>query len=82
MPREKTAELVQKLYIAFDCYQDLLPFMDHVAIMKKSWDFDGIDISDIQRAYKMFRDKRYCMLVFIKNPGRTEQFEIGKTGFG
>jgi len=30
----------------------------------------------------MFRDKKYCMLIFLKNPTEIEPFEIDKTGFG
>ena len=61
--------------------QDLTP--DKVKeIIYKYGGADGIGISDTQRSYRMFKDKKYCILVFIKNPERIEPFEIDKTGFG
>ena len=43
---------------------------------------DGLGIDDIPRFAELFRDKRYCTLVFLQNPEKVEQFEINKTGFG
>lgn len=42
----------------------------------------GLGIMDIPRFYRMFKDKKYCMLIFIKNPKRINPFEIDKAGFG
>ena len=41
---------------------------------------DGIE--DIPSFFELFKDKRYCMLIFLKNPQKTEPFEIDKSGFG
>jgi hypothetical protein len=30
----------------------------------------------------MFKDKKYCMLIFVKNPQKIVLFEIDKSGFG
>jgi len=30
----------------------------------------------------MFKDKNYCILIFLKNPIGIKPFEIDKTGFG
>lgn len=28
------------------------------------------------------KNKKYCLLIFLKNPEKVEPFEINKTGFG
>lgn len=43
---------------------------------------DGIIKSETDKYYKMFRDKKYCLLVFLKNPQRITPFQINKKGFG
>src|SRR5574342_351784 len=43
---------------------------------------DGINVSDVNKFYERFKDKRYCMLVFLKNPQKIEPFNISKKGFG
>ena len=43
---------------------------------------DGICIEDIPKFIERFKDKRYCILVFLKNPKRIEPFQIEKKGFG
>lgn len=43
---------------------------------------DGICINDNQRFFEMFKDKKYCMLIFLKNPEKIEPFEIDKKGYG
>jgi ASC-1-like (ASCH) protein len=43
---------------------------------------DGLGIDKIPDFFEMFKDKRYCILVFLKNPQKTEQFNIDKSGFG
>ena len=43
---------------------------------------DGIEVKDVPKFYERFKDKKYCLLVFIKNPVRIKPFEIDKTGFG
>ena len=43
---------------------------------------DGLEQEDISRFYELFRDKRYCILVFLRNPERTGPFDVDKAGFG
>ncbi|MCX6814625.1 MAG: hypothetical protein NTY20_03185 [Candidatus Aenigmarchaeota archaeon] len=43
---------------------------------------DGIEIQRIPQFRDMFMDKKYCMLIFLKNPRKIEPFEIDKKGFG
>lgn len=43
---------------------------------------DGIEEKDINNYYEMFKDKNYCLLIFLKKPKRVAPFEINKKGFG
>ncbi len=43
---------------------------------------DGLEKEMIPRFFERFKDKKYCILIFLKNPQRIEPFEIDKTGFG
>lgn len=43
---------------------------------------DGIEADRIGKFHEIFKDKKYCMLIFLRNPRRIEPFEIDKTGFG
>jgi ASC-1-like (ASCH) protein len=43
---------------------------------------DGIEKSRVSEFYKLFKDKKYCLLVFLKNPLRIQPFDIDKSGFG
>ncbi len=43
---------------------------------------DGIGKKEIDKYYKLFKDKKYCVLVFLKNPRRITPFGINKKGFG
>jgi ASC-1-like (ASCH) protein len=43
---------------------------------------DGIENEKIPEFFERFKNKRYCILIFLKNPTRIEPFEIDKTGFG
>lgn len=43
---------------------------------------DGIEEDEIPRFFEMFREKRYCMLVFLRNVQAIAPFEISKRGFG
>lgn len=43
---------------------------------------DGLGTDKIPGFIKMFKDKRYCMLIFLKNAQKVEPFEINKSGFG
>ena len=43
---------------------------------------DGLGIDNIPEFFEIFKDKKYCILIFLKNPQRIVPFEINKTGFG
>ena len=43
---------------------------------------DGLEKKRIPEFFERFRDKKYCILIFLKNPQEIKSFEIDKTGFG
>ena len=43
---------------------------------------DGIEREKTPEFFERFKDKKYCILIFLKNPREIEPFEIDKTGFG
>lgn len=43
---------------------------------------DGIEKNKIKEFFELFKNKNYCLLIFLKNPEKIEPFEINKTGFG
>jgi len=43
---------------------------------------DGIEKDKIKDFFELFKNKKYCLLVFLKNPEQVEPFKIDKTGFG
>src|SRR3989338_1912620 len=43
---------------------------------------DGLEKEKIPEFFERFKNKKYCMLIFLKNPQKIEPFEIDKTGFG
>jgi len=43
---------------------------------------DGIEKNKIDYYYKLFKDKKCCILVFLKNPQKVKPFSINKSGFG
>lgn len=51
-------------------------------ILNKYGKIDGLGIDDIPKFFEMFKDKKYCILVFLKNPQRIKTFDINKSGFG
>lgn len=52
------------------------------AILKEYGGVDGISIKNINKYYERFKNKRYCILVFLKNPQRIKPFYIDKKGYG
>ncbi|MDP2638815.1 MAG: hypothetical protein Q8P06_01445 [Candidatus Azambacteria bacterium] len=42
----------------------------------------GIAREKIPEFFERFKDRKYCILIFLKNPQEIEPFEIDKTGFG
>jgi len=51
-------------------------------ILKEYGKDDGINEDRIDFYYNLFKNKRYCMLIFIKNPQQIKPFDIDKKGFG
>jgi ASC-1-like (ASCH) protein len=43
---------------------------------------DGIEEKDIPIFYERFKDKKYCLLIYLKEVKEVEPFNIDKTGFG
>lgn len=43
---------------------------------------DGIEASKINYYIRMFKDKNYCLLIFLGNPQKVAPFNIDKTGYG
>lgn len=43
---------------------------------------DGISQDKIPFFFELFKNKRYCMLIFLKNPQTIKPFSISKKGFG
>ena len=43
---------------------------------------DGVEQDRIDEFFDRFKDKQYCLLIFLKNPTQVPPFEIDKTGFG
>jgi len=41
---------------------------------------DGI--TEMEKYYEMFKDKKYCLLIFLEKPEKIIPFEINKKGFG
>lgn len=51
-------------------------------ILRQYGKADGIEKKKIQQFLKRFKNKRYCILVFLKNPQVIKPFKINKSGFG
>lgn len=43
---------------------------------------DGIEKDKIKDFFELFKNKNYCLLIFLKNSEKVDPFEIDKTGFG
>jgi hypothetical protein len=51
-------------------------------ILEEYGNDDGIEKEDIENYFEMFKDKKYCMLIFLENPQKIEPFLINKKGYG
>lgn len=51
-------------------------------ILDEYGELDGIEKPDVPRFFEIFKDKNYCVLVFLKNARGTEPFDVDKSGFG
>ncbi|MFH1780700.1 MAG: ASCH domain-containing protein [Candidatus Nealsonbacteria bacterium] len=50
-------------------------------ILNKYGEDDGL-AGKIPEFFERFKDKKYCILIFLKNPQKVKPFKIDKTGFG
>jgi len=62
-------------------FADLTPKKAKEILDKYGGD-DGIAKEKIFEFFARFKNKRYCLLIFLKNPTKTKPFHIDKTGFG
>jgi len=51
-------------------------------LLNKYGNADGLEKAKIPEFFKLFKDKKYCLLIFLKNPVKIRTFDIDKTGFG
>lgn len=51
-------------------------------ILDKYGNDDGIEKDKTNEFFELFKNKNYCLLIFLKNPEKIKPFEIDKTGFG
>ena len=51
-------------------------------ILNKYGRDDGIERKKIPEFFKLFKNKKYCLLIFLKNPKKIKPFNIDKAGFG
>ena len=51
-------------------------------LLNKYYVSDGINKKDIDKFYTLFKDKNYCLLIFLSNVKRVKPFNINKKGFG
>ena len=53
------------------------------AIIDQYGGLSGINfVSKPEEVFAWAAERRYCILIFLKNPRRVEPFEIDKTGYG
>jgi ASC-1-like (ASCH) protein len=62
-------------------FSDLTPDKVRQLLARHGKD-DGIEKEDINEFFNKFKNKKYCMLIFLKNPVGIKPFKINKTGFG
>jgi hypothetical protein len=51
-------------------------------ILNRYWKVDGFEEEEVPEFFELFKDKRYCILLFLKDVKRVEPFNIDKSGFG
>lgn len=62
-------------------FSDLTPEKVHTILEDYSKEL-GLDEPDIQKFFEMFKYKRYCILMYLKDAHHIQPFEINKQGFG
>jgi len=60
-------------------FENLTPNKVRELLLKYGKD-DGV--TDIKKYFQLFKDKNYCLLIFINKPETIEPFDIDKRGFG
>ena len=53
-------------------------------LLKRYAEADGLGIEkkEINKYFQMFKNKKYCLIIFLKEPKKIKPFNIDKTGFG
>lgn len=51
-------------------------------ILEKYGEMDGIEKSRTGYFYRLFKSKKYCMLIFLEDVRSVEPFDVDKRGFG
>lgn len=51
-------------------------------ILKEFGSKGKLDIQNLTFSYNLYKNKKYCVLIFLKNPEKIKPFKIDKTGFG
>lgn len=51
-------------------------------ILKEYGKDDGIERRLLNKYFEMFKDKNYCILIYLEKPQAIAPFAINKTGFG
>ncbi len=51
-------------------------------VLSKYWGDLGISKNEVSSFYKRFKNKKYCILIFLNNPEKVTSFKINKKGFG
>ena len=62
-------------------FEDLTP-KKVKTLLKKYGRADGIEKNEESRFYRRFKDKKYCLLIFLKNLKEIKPLDIDKRGFG
>ncbi len=62
-------------------FSDLTP-KKVMELLKTYGQDDGISDSEITDFWERFKNKKYCLLIFLKTPRPVKPFEINKKGFG
>jgi ASC-1-like (ASCH) protein len=62
-------------------FDNLTPNMVYKILLTYSKE-DGIEEKEIPVFYERFKDKKYCLLIFLKSVEKIEPFDINKKGFG
>jgi ASC-1-like (ASCH) protein len=62
-------------------FSDLTPAKEKYLLLKYGKAI-GIESKDMKQFLASFKDKRYCILIVLKNPEKIRPFDISKKGFG